>query len=280
MKTITVYQNEPQKQLGDLYGLFFEDINHAADGGLYAELVQNRSFEYDKIDRHEYHGFTAWEKSEGVEWCIAAEQPLHENNQRYASIKAQPGSYLRNLGYNQGIVTEEGKCYDFSVFLRGIVAGELLVSVVEPDGTACTDVQKISIEKTDWEKQECVLTAVRTTVTGRLQLQFTQHCELHLDMVSLFPQDTFLGKKGGLRRDIAEALQKMKPKFMRFPGGCLTHDGSLNDRFLFFLLLDFFFPQMKQDDSRLEQIPLQSFLGKHIKTCNWQLTACFQFQIH
>lgn len=247
MKKITVYQKEKYKDLGDLYGLFFEDINHAADGGLYGELVQNRSFEFDKIDRAEYHSLTAWEKSEGAEWKICTDAPLHPENTHYARVKAASGAYIRNLGYNTGIYVEEGKQYDFSAWARnaGVASRaekehqaveeqppvQLTVSVVEEDGTVCAVAgETLTIASDNWTKKELVLTATKTTTKGRLQISFMQDGMVDLDMVSLFPQDTFLGKKGGLRRDIAEALQEMKPKFMRFPGGCLTHDGSLNDK--------------------------------------------------
>ena len=83
MKQITIYQDKPYKELGDLYGLFFEDINHAADGGLYAELVQNRSFEFCEIDKPEYHCLTAWEKSEDCQWQVLDEKPLNEDNIHY-----------------------------------------------------------------------------------------------------------------------------------------------------------------------------------------------------
>lgn len=241
MKRITVYQNEKYKDLGDLYGLFFEDINHAADGGLYAELVQNRSFEFDKIDKEEYHSLTAWEKSENMDWEICTEAPLNAENTHYLRVQAKKGAYIRNLGFNTGIFAEEGKDYDFSVWVRvkkseeqqAEKAGNVqcAVSIVEEDGTICAAAEQLlQVEDTEWVKYELVLHATKTTTVGRLQLTFIEEGAIDLDMVSLFPQDTFLGKKGGLRRDIAEALKEMKPKFMRFPGGCLTHDGNLDDK--------------------------------------------------
>ena len=240
MKTIKVYQNETYKELGDLFGLFFEDINHAADGGLYAELVQNRSFEFDKIDRWDYHSFTAWEKSEKVDWEIHTENPLNKENTHYVHIKAEAGGYIRNLGFNTGIFVEQGKQYDFSLYARGSAGSRLRVFVADAEGCLCTkEDETTAVELREavqtegllqnWRKYELVLAATRTTTCGRLVLTFVQDTECDLDMVSLFPKDTFLGKKGGLRRDIAEALQEMEPKFMRFPGGCLTHDGSLNE---------------------------------------------------
>lgn len=74
MKKITVYENEVTKELGDLFGIFFEDINHAADGGLYAEMVQNRSFEFEPIDNKSYNSFTAWEKSDGIGWRVCTDE--------------------------------------------------------------------------------------------------------------------------------------------------------------------------------------------------------------
>lgn len=240
MKQIKVYQNESYKKLGDLYGLFFEDINHAADGGLYAELVQNRSFEYCEIDKKEYHALTAWEKSEDINWEVMDARPLNVENTHYLKAEAlKKGSYIKNLGYNTGIFVEEGKKYDFSVFAR-FVAGEtaksvegegcLAISVVDENGVVCVKADALKVEAGDaWKKYELVLEAEATTYNGRLVITFENEGVYELDMVSLFPQDTFMGRKGGLRKDIAEALKDMKPKFMRFPGGCLTHDGSLND---------------------------------------------------
>lgn len=240
MKRIQIYQDEEYKKLGDLYGLFFEDINHAADGGLYAELVQNRSFEYCEIDKPEYHALTAWEKSENTDWQICQEHPLHEENPHYLKVTAEAGSYIKNTGYNTGIYVEEGKKYDFSAFIRMPRTREkkaeedrpekLLAAIQNESGQVCAEAVIKLPERYDvWEKCEAVLEAEKTTWEGKLLLIFEEGI-YELDMVSLFPQDTFMGRKNGLRRDIAEALKEMKPKFLRFPGGCLTHDGSLHDR--------------------------------------------------
>ena len=235
MKTITIYQQDTYKKLGDLYGLFFEDINHAADGGLYGELVQNRSFEFCEVDKSDYHNLTAWEKAGEIAWSIESKQPLNKENTHYLHIEVENGGSIRNLGYNSGIYVEAGKKYDFSVYLRTAIPTEIMVAVRTDNGNLCAEaVLEVGNEKEvsgveEWHKYELILTATETTYEGRLVLTFEEGV-YDLDMVSLFPQDTFLGKKGGLRRDIAEALQEMKPKFMRFPGGCLVHDGSLNDR--------------------------------------------------
>ncbi len=234
MKTIKVYQNEKYKELGKLFGLFFEDINHAADGGLYAELVQNRSFEFDKIDRWDYHSLTAWEKSDDVEWEIREETPIHPDNKHYLSVDAKNGGYILNMGFNSGIVIEKGKKYDFSIFARNLANDDaknvktIKISVVDDGGKCNTTVASIDITNENWQKYEAEIEGTDTTYCGRLRVEFIEG-KYEIDMVSLFPQDTFMGRKYGLRKDIAEALKEMKPKFMRFPGGCLTHDGSLND---------------------------------------------------
>lgn len=230
MKQIKIFQDRNYKELGILYGLFFEDINHAADGGLYAELVQNRSFEYCDMDRAEYHALTAWEKTGEMEWDVRTERPLHAENPHYLHLKSQPGGAVRNTGYNTGIFVEEGKCYDFSLF-AGNVEGSIPICVtVESEEEGVCARGYLTVSGSEWKKYELQMKATKTTTGGKLTLTFEAGGECDLDMISLFPQDTFLGKKGGLRRDIAQALQEMHPKFMRFPGGCLVHDGSLNDR--------------------------------------------------
>lgn len=230
MKKITVYQDKAYKELGDLYGLFFEDINHAADGGLYAELLQNRSFEFCEMDKPEYHPLMAWEKSENCKWQVLTDRPLNEENTHYLQVEAECGAYIVNLGFNSGIYVEAGKEYVFSAYVRtAAIGGELSVSVEEEAGEVCAK-GVISLEEaTDFVKYKVTLNATTTTCEGRLRITFGEEGVYELDMVSLFPVDTYMGRKNGLRRDIAEALAEMKPKFMRFPGGCLTHDGALDD---------------------------------------------------
>lgn len=228
MKKIKIYEKESYKKLGDLYGLFFEDINHAADGGLYAELVQNRSFEFCEIDRKEYHALTAWEKSDNTEWEVCTRNPLNEENTHYLHVKAGKDDYVRNLGFNTGIYVETGKTYRFRVYARAEKKVPIRVSIADDAGRVYAK-ETLSIQGNGWTKYECKLKAVDTTTEGRLMLAFVEDSTCDLDMVSLFPEDTFKGRENGLRKDIAEALGAMKPKFMRFPGGCLTHDGSLND---------------------------------------------------
>ncbi len=233
MKSITIYQDKTYKKLGDLFGLFFEDINHAADGGLYAEMVQNRSFEFCEIDCKEYNALTAWNKSVNTDWEIKTTEPLNHENNHYLHIRVQQGSYIYNTGFNTGMFLEAGKKYDFSVWAKvysdstGKAQKVMRVAVKDENGSIVAE-NILSLCGDKWQKYEFVLEAVSTTSCGNLYLLFDEEGIYELDMVSLFPQDTFKGRKGGLRKDIAEALQEMHPKFMRFPGGCLIHDGSLD----------------------------------------------------
>lgn len=228
MKQIKVFQNQNYKELGILYGLFFEDLNHAADGGLYAEMVQNRSFEYCEIDKKEYHALTAWEKTEKINWEVRTNQPMCTEKPHYLHVISQPKGAICNTGYNTGFFVESGKGYDFSLYARGTEDGIRIRMTVEEKESVCAE-GFFEISGTEWKKYELQIKATQTTTCGRLMLTFETGGTCDLDMISFFPQDTFLGKKGGLRKDIAQALQEMHPKFMRFPGGCLVHDGSLND---------------------------------------------------
>jgi len=110
-------------ELGDLYGIFYEDLNHAADGGLYAELIQNRSFEFDQIDNANYHGLTAWEKVERgqakVNIAVKTDQPLNDNNRHYLALNitdTDGSAGIMNLGFNSGIPLKQNETFLFSCY--------------------------------------------------------------------------------------------------------------------------------------------------------------------
>lgn len=234
--TLTVHTSERGAELGDLFGIFFEDLNHAADGGLYAELVQNRSFEFDAIDHPDYHALMAWEKVERgggkAEISIEEKNPLNARNPHYAAIEIiseGSGVGIMNHGFNSGIPVKEGENYLFSVYARRDASlDEPLILTIEGIDGHVHGEATIAVNATEWMKYDAVITASATDTSCRLVLVTKGQGKLYLDMVSLFPEKTFLGRPGGLRRDIAERLAELKPKFMRFPGGCLVHDGSLN----------------------------------------------------
>ncbi len=210
--------------LEDFYGIFFEDISHSGDGGLYAQMVQNSSFEFSPIDNESYNSMTAWETFGGAEVSIKNRGGLFDKNPHYAEIYSfsDEASGIRNLGYSGGMYLKKDETYRLSFFARG--AMELTVKLETRDGT---ELAAESLTLTDeWRRCELELKPCAEACDGALAFCLSAHGRIGLDAVALFPADTYKG--GVCRRDIAEALEELQPKFMRFPGGCLVHDGSLN----------------------------------------------------
>ncbi|MFJ9864961.1 alpha-L-arabinofuranosidase C-terminal domain-containing protein [Streptomyces sp. NPDC101165] len=206
-----------------MYGVFFEDINRAADGGLYAELVQNRSFEYSTDDNRSYTPLTAWTVS-GAAQVVNDTGRLNDSNRNYLSLAA--GSSVTNAGYNTGIALEDGKKYDFSVWARAEAGSTLTVTLQDAGGTLAT-ARQIAVRKGGWARYRATFTAARTSTTGRLTA--ASSAAAALDMVSLFPRDTYRHEPNGLRKDLAEKVAALHPGFVRFPGGCLVNTGSMQD---------------------------------------------------
>ncbi|MFJ2235924.1 alpha-L-arabinofuranosidase C-terminal domain-containing protein [Streptomyces sp. NPDC087859] len=205
-----------------MYGVFFEDINRAADGGLYAELVQNRSFEYSTDDNRSYTPLTSW-TVDGTGQVVNDDGRLNARNRNYLSLAA--GSAVTNAGYNTGVHVEEGKKYDFSVWARAESGTTLTVSLQDADGSLATARQVAA--KGGWAKYKATFTATRTSSDGRLTV--ASSAAAALDMVSLFPRDTYKHQANGLRKDLAEKIAALHPGFVRFPGGCLVNTGSMED---------------------------------------------------
>jgi alpha-L-arabinofuranosidase len=205
-----------------MYGVFFEDINRAADGGLYAELVQNRSFEYSTADNASYTPLTSW-TADGTAEVLDDAGRLGERNRNYLSLGA--GSSVTNAGYNTGIRVEQGKRYDFSVWARAGSGTTLTVGLKDAAGPLATARQVAA--RGEWRKYTAAFTATRTSNRGRLTVATTHATAL--DMVSLFPRDTYKNQPGGLRKDLAEKIEALHPGFVRFPGGCLVNTGSMAD---------------------------------------------------
>ncbi|MFM9449001.1 alpha-L-arabinofuranosidase C-terminal domain-containing protein [Streptomyces acidiscabies] len=206
-----------------MYGVFFEDINRAADGGLYAELVQNRSFEYSTVDNRSYTPLTAWTVT-GSANVVDDAGRLNDRNRDYLALAA--GSAVTNSGYNTGIHVDQGKKYDFSVWARAESGTALTVTLQDADGTLAT-ARQVAVRAGGWRQYKVALTATRTSSAGRLTVASTEAAAL--DMVSLFPRDTYKGEPNGLRKDLAEKVAALKPGFVRFPGGCLVNTGSMQD---------------------------------------------------
>ena len=234
---ITVRPDRVTGQLGDLYGIFFEDLNHAADGGLYAEMVQNRSFEFCAVDNPSYHPLMAWEKIEKkysrMQWWIQDSHPYSRRNPHYLVceiFETGMGAGVRNTGFTPGMYLQKGEKFRFSCLSATDGRGELPLRIVleNDEGRNLGQADIVVSNGTVWNHYEAEITAQETTTAGNLSIYIDAVGRLYLDMVSLFPQKTFMQQRNGLRADIATLLADLKPRFMRFPGGCLVHDGSIN----------------------------------------------------
>ena len=222
--TLTVSPSQ-QKPISDkLIGIFFEDISYAADGGLYAELVQNRDFEYTAKDHGGWNATTAWHSARPIE--IATEHPLSPNNPHYALL--WPQDTLWNEGWD-GIVVEKGKKYDFSMYvLAGGQKQDFLIQLVGQDGKVLAS-SKLKTQAGNWQQYATELTAKGSDTKARLAIVPLKAAHVGVDMISLFPQETFMGRKNGLRKDLAQVIADLKPKFVRFPGGCMSHGQGLEN---------------------------------------------------
>lgn len=234
-----------KKISNELIGIFFEDISMSADGGLCAELIQNGSFEFSPAERDGWGPGTAWRSirpGHSLGYIEPKQQdPIHPNNPNYMRLNIErvghyydyngwTGVGIQNDGYD-GILLKGGDKYDFSVFLRnpdGKDKEVRAVLVVQGRGfraqpTVIADTT-FTVSGKDWKKYEYTLTAAQDCPNASLQLLSLTTGVMDIDMVSLYPQDTYMGH--GLRKDLAQALVDLNPKFMRFPGGCVVHGGG------------------------------------------------------
>jgi len=221
--TLTVQPDE-QKAISDkLIGIFFEDISYAADGGLYAELIQNRDFEYTEKDHQGWNATTAWHSSRPIE--IATENPLHPNNPHYAMVGPDT---LWNEGWD-GIAVEKGSKYDFSMYVRaGGQKQDFDVLLIGQTGITLAK-SMLKTRAGEWQQFTAELTATDSDEKARLAIVPLRDARVALDMISLFPQETFKNRKNGLRKDLAETIAALHPKFVRFPGGCMSHGQGLEN---------------------------------------------------
>lgn len=232
--TIQVDVSQGKSISDHLIGIFFEDINYAADGGLYAELVQNRDFEYSSKDgsRQGWDSNYAWSVKGGQgTLTIATERPIHENNPHYAVLDVrQVGAALQNDGYD-GITLKKGEKYDFACFARiasESKGGKVIISLLDQEGNEVAKAS-VKVSSKDWKQLKAVLTAQEDVQAAKLSLQPAGTGTYHFDLVSLFPQNTFKGRKNGLRADLAQALADLHPRFVRFPGGCVAHGDGVDN---------------------------------------------------
>jgi len=236
----------------ELYGLFFEDINRAGDGGLYAELLRNRAFDegvlpegctYDganklitsptgwtsSFDCYEKEGIVGWKAYNGAKMQLTDQGTLHKNRKRALKVSFSGGSICNN-GY-QGVFVEQDKSYRFYMFAKVECETEVTVSLASKNGEAYASyVFDVCGEYT---KYECELKSTATDTDARLVLSSESETAVILGFTSLFPKDTYKGRENGLRKSLVERLLKLYPAFLRFPGGCIVEGFSKETAFRF-----------------------------------------------
>jgi alpha-N-arabinofuranosidase len=209
-----------------MHGVFFEDINYGADGGLYAELVQNRSFEHQE-------SLFAWATvSREADGSMAVESadPLNANNPHYLRLNIRApgkGFGVANYGFG-GIAVKQSENYRFSVRARADAAFKgALAAIVEDETGQAIGQCKIEGLTDQWKKFEGIINSSYSATHARLLVLATANGRVDLDVVSLFPEKTWKQRRNGARADLAQMLADMKPAFVRFPGGCIVEGKDL-----------------------------------------------------
>lgn len=236
----------------DLYGLFFEDINRAGDGGLYAELIRNRAFDegiipegckYDSssktitsptgwtssFDCYEGDGIVSWKCFDGAEMKLSDKGTLNENRKRALEVKFD-GGYITNEGF-MGINLEAGKSYRFYMFARSEAPMNVTVRLTSANNNVYAE-NNFTVSG-NYARYECEFTSTASDTNSRLMIYSADDALLTVGFVSLFPKDTFMGRENGLRKDLCERLAALHPSFMRFPGGCIVEGFTKETAFRF-----------------------------------------------
>lgn len=226
-KTLVLNAAEPIAPIqSTMWGLFFEDINFAADGGIYAELIKNRSFEF-------YKPLMGWKKS-GEEYAGQFQiiNSQNENNPRFLRLESLQGKELGlvNEGF-RGMGVVAGENYLFSILAKQAQGTSALkIELIDSTGAIFgnTEVKNFSGE---WKKHETKFTCSATHPNAKLKITLSGKGVLEIDMVSLFPEHTWKNRKNGLRADLVQKLADLKPGFLRFPGGCIVEGHELETRY-------------------------------------------------
>ena len=212
-----------------MYGIFFEDINYAADGGLYAELVKNRSFEFP-------NAFTGWDISGDV--TLKNDGPF-ERNPHYVRLAPANHSDRHTMIENHGFFgmgVKGGADYRFSVWARVPDGGKAKLWIDLVENATMDDDQKlgnagIEVSGKEWKKYTAIIKPKRTCAKAHLRVWGDSKATTDLEHVSLFPVDTWKGRENGMRKDLAQALNDMHPGVFRFPGGCIVEGVDLATRY-------------------------------------------------
>lgn len=211
----------------DMYGIFFEDINFGADGGLYAELVKNRSFDFTNTP------LSGWTTYGLVE--VRNEGGPFDRNPHYVRLTNRwellTGTGLINDGF-RGIGIKQNEPYRFSVYARSLdgTAKKVLVELIDSKNNPMGRVE-IEVADKNWKKYSAEIKGRLTDAHARLHVTLTTAGVVDLEHISLFPGTTWKNRENGLRQDIAQALADLKPGVMRFPGGCIVEGNNLATRY-------------------------------------------------
>ncbi|WDF61799.1 alpha-L-arabinofuranosidase C-terminal domain-containing protein [Flavobacterium sp. KACC 22758] len=217
-----------------MFGLFFEDINFAADGGLYAEMIKNRSFEFDKP-------MMGWEqpntkrsslnKESGSALPINLSKEKNNTNFCRVEINNDKGYALINEGFRGMGVKKDAK-YNLSLKAanhNGAIK-KIIFQLIDKDQKVIGETSIVP-KSEQWTNYTSQFTAAQTEAKAKLKITFEGNGTIDLDMVSLFPEDTWKNRKNGLRKDLVQLLYDVKPGFLRFPGGCIVEGRTLSDRY-------------------------------------------------
>lgn len=216
-----------------MYGIFFEDINFAADGGLYAELVKNRSFEFilpkmgwlePNSDRHAYNS------ESGI--AVLVRQAIKATNTNFlrVQVKNPKGYELINEGF-RGMGIKKNESYDFSIYCANPLGITKIIVELIDEKKRVIGSTSILPSALNWTTYEASFKTLETAIKAQLRLRFEGKGSIDIDMVSLFPQDTWKGRKKGLRKDLVGLIEDLNPGFLRFPGGCIVEGRTLARRY-------------------------------------------------
>lgn len=217
-----------------MYGIFFEDINFAADGGLYAEMIKNRSFEFElpmmgwiepNSDRHSLN------KQSGIATIMTTSENTTNPNFSRISVNNDKGYVLINEGFRGMGIKKDAK-YNLSLKAANHSGAikKIRVQFIDKNNSVLGETT-IALTSTAWQNYTAQLTATQTEAKAQLKITFEGAGIIDVDMISLFPEDTWKGRKNGLRKDLVQLLDDMNPGFLRFPGGCIVEGRTLEQRY-------------------------------------------------
>jgi len=226
--TVTIQVDRPGASINPaMWGVFFEDINFGADGGLYAELIKNRSFEFPQA----LMGWSVPGENVGsTQLSVLTHEAPKGANLHFLKLESTGAqAVIENEGF-RGIGVKQGDTYDFSVKLRGASGLALRAELIGPSGVVLAS-ERMADTPQQWGEKKAALVAKHTELRAHLRLVLEGKGAVDLDNVSLFPRKTWKNRPGGLRADMVQALADLGPGFLRFPGGCIVEGSRLELRY-------------------------------------------------